>query len=105
MSISIRTYVNGSGSTRLHLAMNYRQWLRAEIARCPDHGRERNCRGADRHLVFGLCARQHAVGHHQPAQQHGIDIKLGTPADAAATVATDCPRWIVSAKLAGIKAE
>ena len=35
----------------------------------------------------------------------GIDIKLGTTADAAATVANDCPRWIASAKLAGIKVE
>ena len=39
------------------------------------------------------------------AAKLGIDIKLGTPADAAATVANDCPRWIASAKLAGIKAE
>jgi tripartite-type tricarboxylate transporter receptor subunit TctC len=38
------------------------------------------------------------------AAKLGIDIKLGTPADAA-TAASDCPRWIASAKLAGIKAE
>jgi len=29
----------------------------------------------------------------------GIDLKLGSAADAAAAVATDCPRWIESAKL------
>jgi len=39
------------------------------------------------------------------AAKLGIDIKLGTPADAVATVASDCPRWIASAKLAGVKAE
>ena len=29
----------------------------------------------------------------------GIDLKLGSSADAAAAVTTDCPRWIESAKL------
>jgi tripartite-type tricarboxylate transporter receptor subunit TctC len=29
----------------------------------------------------------------------GIDLKLGSTADAAGAVATDCPRWIESAKL------
>jgi tripartite-type tricarboxylate transporter receptor subunit TctC len=33
----------------------------------------------------------------------GIDLKLGSPADAAAAVATDCPRWIESAKLVKIE--
>jgi tripartite-type tricarboxylate transporter receptor subunit TctC len=29
----------------------------------------------------------------------GIDLKLGSAAAAAAAIATDCPRWIESAKL------
>jgi tripartite-type tricarboxylate transporter receptor subunit TctC len=29
----------------------------------------------------------------------GIDLKLGSAADSAGAVATDCPRWIESAKL------
>jgi tripartite-type tricarboxylate transporter receptor subunit TctC len=29
----------------------------------------------------------------------GIELKLGSAADAAGAVATDCPRWIESAKL------
>jgi tripartite-type tricarboxylate transporter receptor subunit TctC len=33
----------------------------------------------------------------------GIDLKLGSSADAAAAVATDCPRWIESAKLVKIE--
>ena|SRR5262245_37241334 len=33
----------------------------------------------------------------------GIDLKLGSAADAAAAVATDCPRWIESAKLVKIE--
>jgi tripartite-type tricarboxylate transporter receptor subunit TctC len=35
----------------------------------------------------------------------GIDVKLGTPAQAAAAVAGDCPLWIEAAKLPGIKTE
>ena len=35
----------------------------------------------------------------------GIDLKLGTAAQAATLLAQDCPSWIASAKLAGIKAE
>jgi tripartite-type tricarboxylate transporter receptor subunit TctC len=33
----------------------------------------------------------------------GIDLKLGSSADAAAAVATDCPRWIESAKLVKVE--
>jgi tripartite-type tricarboxylate transporter receptor subunit TctC len=33
----------------------------------------------------------------------GIDLKLGSSADAAAAVTTDCPRWIESAKLVKIE--
>ena len=33
----------------------------------------------------------------------GIDLKLGSSADAAAAVTTDCPRWIDSAKLVKIE--
>jgi tripartite-type tricarboxylate transporter receptor subunit TctC len=33
----------------------------------------------------------------------GIDLKLGSSADAATAVATDCPRWIESAKLVKIE--
>jgi len=29
----------------------------------------------------------------------GIELKLGSAAAAAAAIATDCPRWIESAKL------
>ena len=39
------------------------------------------------------------------AAKIGIDIKLGTPAQAQAVVAEDCPLWIESAKLPGVKAE
>jgi len=35
----------------------------------------------------------------------GIDLKLGTPGQAEAVVVRDCPLWIESAKLAGVKAE
>jgi tripartite-type tricarboxylate transporter receptor subunit TctC len=35
----------------------------------------------------------------------GIDLKLGTPAQAEATVASDCPRWVQSARLSGVKAK
>jgi len=35
----------------------------------------------------------------------GIDLKLGTPAQAEAIVAADCPLWVESAKLPGIKGE
>jgi tripartite-type tricarboxylate transporter receptor subunit TctC len=39
------------------------------------------------------------------AAKLGVDIKLGTPAENATLLAGDCPAWIASAKLAGIKAE
>jgi tripartite-type tricarboxylate transporter receptor subunit TctC len=39
------------------------------------------------------------------AAKIGIDIKLGTPAQAETVVAKDCPLWIESAKLPGVKAE
>jgi len=39
------------------------------------------------------------------AAKIGIDIKLGTPAQAQAVVAEDCPLWVESAKLPGVKAE
>lgn len=39
------------------------------------------------------------------AAKLGVDLKLGTPAQAATLLAADCPAWIASAKLAGIKAE
>jgi tripartite-type tricarboxylate transporter receptor subunit TctC len=47
-------------------------------------------------------------GMHSPelrstVEKLGIDLKLGSSADAAAAVATDCPRWIESAKLVKIE--
>ena len=39
------------------------------------------------------------------AAKLGVDLKLGTPAQAATLLADDCPSWIASAQLAGIKAE
>ena len=39
------------------------------------------------------------------AAKLGVDLKLGTPAEAATLLAGDCPSWIASAQLAGIKAE
>jgi tripartite-type tricarboxylate transporter receptor subunit TctC len=35
----------------------------------------------------------------------GVELKLGTAAQAATLLADDCPSWIASAQLAGIKAE
>jgi tripartite-type tricarboxylate transporter receptor subunit TctC len=39
------------------------------------------------------------------AAKLGVELKLGTPAEAATLLADDCPSWIASAQLAGIKAE
>lgn len=39
------------------------------------------------------------------AAKLGVDLKLGTSVQAATLLADDCPSWIASAKLAGIKAE
>ena len=36
---------------------------------------------------------------HATVEKLGVDLKLGSAADAVAAVATDCPRWIESAKL------
>jgi hypothetical protein len=33
----------------------------------------------------------------------GIDLKLGSAADAAVAIATDCPRWIEGTKLVKIE--
>jgi len=39
------------------------------------------------------------------AAKLGVELKLGSPAQAATLLADDCPAWIASAQLAGIKAE
>jgi tripartite-type tricarboxylate transporter receptor subunit TctC len=39
------------------------------------------------------------------AAKLGVELKLGTPAEAATLLADDCPSWIASAQLSGIKAE
>jgi tripartite-type tricarboxylate transporter receptor subunit TctC len=39
------------------------------------------------------------------AAKLGVELKLGTAAQAATLLADDCPSWIASAQLAGIKAE
>jgi hypothetical protein len=39
------------------------------------------------------------------AAKLGVDLKLGTAADAATLLADDCPAWIASAQIAGIKAQ
>jgi tripartite-type tricarboxylate transporter receptor subunit TctC len=39
------------------------------------------------------------------AAKLGVELKLGSAAQAATLLADDCPSWLASAKLAGIKAE